>query len=86
MQQPEERIKELKSVLEKAKNLRYKAELRLEHLERQEEEILQELKELGVEPEQLDEEIAKLEKEIDEQIQQAWELLPRELIERHGSA
>ncbi|PTM58911.1 hypothetical protein [Desmospora activa] len=80
MQQLEQRIKEIKTKLDEAKNLRYKAEVRLEDLERQEKEILAELKELGVEPEQLDEEITKLEREIEQGLQDAWALLPRELI------
>ncbi|MDR6224260.1 hypothetical protein [Desmospora profundinema] len=80
MQQLEQRIKEMKAKLDEAKNLRYKAEVRLEDLERQEKEILGELRELGVEPEQLDEEIARLEREIEQGIQEAWSLLPRELI------
>ena len=57
----------------------------MEWLKQQEAEILQELEELGVEPDRLDEEIARLEREIDEKIKQAWELIPMELISSDGS-
>ena len=50
----------LKENLEKAKSLKYRAEARLEQLKNQEEEIIKELKDLGVKPEDLDEEINKL--------------------------
>ncbi|SDX15355.1 hypothetical protein SAMN05444487_11118 [Marininema mesophilum] len=82
--QQEERIKEIKVRLEEAKNLRYKAEVRLEDLERQEQEILQELKELGVEPEHLEEEIQKLQQEISRKIEEAWAMLPQELMQNNG--
>ncbi|SFJ24997.1 hypothetical protein [Thermoflavimicrobium dichotomicum] len=75
----EEKIKDIKARLEKAKDLRYKAELRLETLEREEQKILQELDELGVKPDQLQEEIKRLEREIDEDIAQVYALLPEEL-------
>ncbi|GAA5345546.1 hypothetical protein [Planifilum fimeticola] len=38
-----------------------------------------------MEPDRLDEEIERLEREIDEKIKQAWELIPVELIPSHGS-
>ncbi|SMO55845.1 hypothetical protein [Melghirimyces algeriensis] len=85
MQRQEERIKEIKKALEEAKNQRYKAEARLENLQQQEKEILEALKELNVEPDQLNAEIEKLEHEIDQQIQKAWALLPKELMDNHGS-
>ncbi|MFC4077916.1 hypothetical protein [Salinithrix halophila] len=84
MQRQEEKIKEIKARLEEAKNLRYKAEVRLEDLERQEKEILKELEELGVEPEQLEEEIEKLQQEINRKIEEAWSMLPRELTKSDG--
>ena len=49
----------LKENLEKAKSLKYKAEARLEQLNKQQEEIVKELQELGVNPEDLDKEIDK---------------------------
>ena len=74
-----QRLKEMKQKLEKAKNMRYKAEARLETLEREEKQILQELAELNVEPDQLEEEIQRLEKQIAEEMERIWSLLPAEL-------
>ena len=65
----------------KAKNMRYKAEARLETLEREEKQILQELAELNVEPHQLEEEIQRLEKQITEEMDRIWEFVPAELKE-----
>ncbi|RAL26400.1 hypothetical protein [Thermoflavimicrobium daqui] len=79
MQQLEEKIKDLKAKLEKAKDMRYKAELRLENLEREEGKILKELNELGVQPDELQEEIERLEREIDEDISKVYAQLPEEL-------
>ena len=84
MQQQEKEIQAIRKALDKAKDLRNRAEVRLEALERQEKEILRELEELGVEPDRLDEEIARLEREIDEKIKQAWQLIPVELISSDG--
>jgi len=84
MQQLEEQMKAVKQKLEKAKNMRYKAEARLETLEREEKQILQELAELEVEPDQLDEEIERLEKQITAEMERIWNLLPEELKEKDG--
>lgn len=72
-------MKEMKQKLEKAKTMRYKAEARLETLEREEKQILQELAELEVEPAQLQEEIQRLEKELKQEMERVWHLLPEEL-------
>ena len=64
MQQQEKEIQALRKALDEAKDLRNRAEVKLESLERQEKEILRELEELGVEPDRLDEEIARLEQNI----------------------
>jgi chromosome segregation ATPase len=85
VQQQEKEIQALRKALDEAKDLRNRAEVKLESLERQEKEILRELEELGVEPDRLDEEIARLEREIDEKIRQAWELIPTELISSDGT-
>ncbi|QKG84522.1 hypothetical protein GXN76_08560 [Kroppenstedtia pulmonis] len=85
MQQLEEKIKQVKTALDKARDLRYKAEARLEQLERQEEEILKELEELGVKPEHLEQEIENLENNIQQRIQEAWSLLPEELLKSKGN-
>lgn len=59
-------INELKDELEKAKNIRIRAEARLEQLNQQKHEIIKEIKELGITPEELDKEIGRLQNEIEE--------------------
>ena len=78
----EKELNNLKSNLEKAKDLKYKAEARLEQLNQQEEEIINELIELGVKPEDLDKEIDKLSLEIDNLFKEANNLLPKDLLEK----
>lgn len=72
----------LKNNLEKAKTLKYKAEARLEQLKKQEETLIQDLKDLGVSPYQLDGEIKKLTNEIDELFKKSNELLPKDILEK----
>ncbi len=75
-------LSNLKENLEKAKSLKYKAEARLEQLNKQEEDIINELKELQVSPEDLDGEIEKLTLEIEKLFKEANELIPRDLLEK----
>ena len=60
--------------------MRYRAEAKLEELENQEKRLLAELDELGVKPENLDHEIESLEKEIEQALEEAWSLIPKELM------
>lgn len=78
----EKELKDLKDNLEKARNLKYKAEARLEQLNRQEEEIIGELKVMGIRPEELEFEIKKLTLEIERLFKEANELLPKDLLEK----
>lgn len=78
----EKELTELKDKLEKAKSLKYRAEARLDQLKQQEEEIIKELKSLGVEPEDLKSEIHKLTLEIDTLFKEANDLLPKDLLEK----
>ena len=78
----EEKLNELKDNLEKAKSLKYKAEARLEQLNNQQQEIIKDLKNLGVNPEDLEEEIKKLKSEIDELFKEANNLLPKDILEK----
>ncbi|MCK9442916.1 MAG: hypothetical protein M0Q14_00060 [Tissierellaceae bacterium] len=80
----EKELNSLKEDLEKAKNLKYKAEARLEQLNQQEQEIINELNKLGIKPEELENEIEKLTKEIKELFQEANQLLPKDLLEKKG--
>lgn len=74
----EEQLNKLKQDLEKYKNLKYKAEARLEQLNVQRDNIIEEIKAEGINPENLEDEILKLEEEISSLFKRAKELLPRE--------
>lgn len=78
----EKELNSLKENLEKAKNLKYKAEARLEQLNQQEEEIIKELKGMGIEPHELESEISKLTQDINKLFEEANELLPKDLLEK----
>lgn len=76
----EEELNLLKKQIDKAKSLKFQAEARLEELERQKKEITEELEELGVSPENIGDEIIKLEKEIDTLFREAKENIPTDLL------
>lgn len=76
----EQELAKIKEAIEKAKDMRYRAEAKLEELENQKSRLLDELASLGVKPEQLDEEIERLEKEIVEGLQETLALIPKDLI------
>ncbi|HLS52394.1 MAG TPA: hypothetical protein VK031_00335 [Tissierellaceae bacterium] len=78
----EKQLSSLKENIEKAKSIKYRAEARLEQLKKQEEDIINELKKLDVEPEELDKKIEELTDEIDELFEEANKLLPKELLEK----
>lgn len=70
----------LKQQLQQARMVRARAEGQLEALEQDRQRILAEMGELGVTPETLDEEVARLEKEIAGLLEEARRLIPRELL------
>ena len=70
----EKELNLLKDNLEKAKSLKYRAEARLDQLKLQEEEIIKELQDLGVKPEDLETEIKNLTEEINKLFTEANEL------------
>lgn len=72
-------INDIKENLDKAKNLRIRAEARLEQLNKQKQDILSEIESLGVRPEELDGEIDRLRMEIEDLIKKANEMLPLDL-------
>lgn len=78
----ERELSNLKESLEKAKTLKYKAEARLEQLKNQEDQIIRELKTLGVEPTDLDKEIESLRIKIEELLNKANEMLPNDLLNK----
>jgi chromosome segregation ATPase len=67
----EKTIGQIKENLDKAKNMRIRAEAKLEQLNRQKQDILKEIETLGIKPEVLDSEIERLKKEIEELIDKA---------------
>jgi chromosome segregation ATPase len=69
------RLNNLKAQIEKGKAEKARAEANLETYTKQRDEIISELKALGVGPENLDAEIARLDKEIEEALTRAEELL-----------
>jgi len=77
------KINQLKENLDKAKSLRIRAEAKMEQLSKQKEDLLKEIKELGVEPEEIENEITRLKAEIEEMIDRAQKMLPTELINRN---
>ena len=75
----EKEIHELKQKIDKAKALRYKAEARLEELQKQRQLILDELSKLDVKPEELDEEIENISVQITQLLKEAKDLLPKDI-------
>ncbi len=69
-------ITQLKENLEKAKGLKFRAEAKLEQLNKQREEIIREIKSMGLEPENIDREIEKLQQEIEKLLSKSQEMLP----------
>lgn len=78
----EESLKQLKEDLDKAKNIKNKAEGTLEELKKQETTILNELEQLGVKPENLKDVIENLKIEIDELLNEANSLIPKDLFKK----
>jgi len=76
----EKRIADLKEQIEKAKQLKYRYEARLDELQRQKERLLQELADLQVRPEDLDSEIGRLRSEVETLLRDAASLLPSDLL------
>lgn len=74
----EDQLKKLRDDLDRQKNIKYKAEARLEQLYAQKEEIVKEIQAQNIDPENLENEISKIKKEIDSLFEQAKELMPKE--------
>ena len=78
----ERRIAALKEQIERARQLKYRYEARLEELQKQRERLLTELKELNVGPAELPDEIRRLQAEVEALLQEAAALLPEEADQR----
>ncbi|MGM0369415.1 MAG: hypothetical protein ACQEP9_03240 [Bacillota bacterium] len=73
-------INQIKEKLDQANTLKVRSETKLENLEEEREKLLTEIKNEGIEPDQLEEEIEELESELQELIKEAKELLPEDNI------
>lgn len=71
-----QKLNGLKAQVQKAQTDKAKAEATIENLSKQRETVVGELSQLGVTPENLDPEIARLEEEIAANLARAEELLP----------
>ncbi|MEB1810163.1 MAG: hypothetical protein LPK26_23155 [Bacillaceae bacterium] len=80
MKHVEHELTKIKEAIDKAKDMRYRAEAKLEELENQQKRLLDELEELGVKPENLEAEIKKLEEEIERGLAETKAMIPRELM------
>ncbi|MDE5412891.1 hypothetical protein [Alkalihalobacterium chitinilyticum] len=83
MKHVEHELTKIKEAIDKAKDMRYRAEAKLEELENQQKRLLDELEELGVKPENLEAEIKKLEEEIERGLAETKAIIPRELMEKN---
>jgi chromosome segregation ATPase len=71
----ENTIKELRENLDKAKNMKFRAEARLEQLEKQKQDIINEINAMGLKPENLESEITKLEGQIEQLLNEAKKMV-----------
>lgn len=78
----EKQLAELKDKLEKMKMLQYRAEAKLEELQKRKQEILEEIASLQVDPKKLEQEITAKEREIADLLQKARELMPLEILDK----
>lgn len=76
----QEQLNKLKTAIEKGKELRTRALSRKEILEQQEKELLEEIRKLGVDPDRMEEEIGKLQKEKDKLLKEIESLIPFDLL------
>ncbi len=72
----ERELQILKDKIEKGKMTKYKAETRLEELEKQEKALKEDILKLGYDPEKLQEVIEKLESEQKQLLKQIQDMLP----------
>ena len=75
-----EKLEQLKGFVDKSKNLLNKAEGRLESLENQEKDIITQIESYGIKPENLHEEISKIDAEMNDLYDKAKQLIPLDLL------
>ncbi|KRQ87010.1 hypothetical protein ABG79_01200 [Caloramator mitchellensis] len=76
----EDKLQLLKEKIERAKNLKIKAETKLESLQKQKYDLIKQLEEMGVKPDELELEIDKLKQEIEQIIKEIEGALPPDNI------
>lgn len=79
----DKKIGKLKEDLDKAKNMKIRAEARLEELTKQRDEIIKEITSFGISPDNIDNEITKIDSEIVQMISEIESLLPRDIIDKN---
>lgn len=78
----EKELTQLKDNIDNAKKLKYKAEIRLEQLKEQENEIIKELEIMGIKPENIETEIETLKTDIEKLLKEAKEMLPEDILKK----
>ena len=78
----EKELTQLKDNIDNAKKLKYKAEIRLEQLKEQENEIIKELEIMGIKPENIEAEIETLKTDIEKLLKEAKEMLPEDILKK----
>lgn len=81
MKDYEREISTLKRAIKDAENKRVKAQTEIEMLTRQKEELISEIKDLGVNPEDLEEEIQKLEEQLNSKLDELNSMIPWDVLE-----
>ncbi|MDI6601613.1 MAG: hypothetical protein QME46_07505 [Thermoanaerobacteraceae bacterium] len=77
----EQEIARLQKAIKDAENKRVKAQTEIDMLTRQKEEILSEIMALGVNPDELEDEIKKLEIELKDKLIEVNSMIPWDILE-----
>lgn len=78
----EKDLEKLRNDLNHARNIKNRSEIALESLQREEEEIINQIKSLGVSPDKINEEIEKLKSDIEKLLKEADDLMPHETLDK----
>lgn len=81
-QDVEKRLAEFGKAIQAGKEKKYRFQARLDELARTEQQLLEELKALGANPETVEAEIASLERQLNENLQKIEALMPADLLQR----
>ena len=82
----EQQIKTLKDGLDVAKQLRSRAQASKEMLDEQIKKIEDEIRGMGIEPQNLKNEIERLKEEMDRLLEESNQLIPWDLVQKHGKS